>query len=406
MRSTSTFSILFWIYSSRSKNNQAPLYVRITVNGKILNISLKRKADIHLWNADRQRATGTSAFSRELNHYLNQAQSKLFLCYQEIQGENKPITVTAIKSRYLGTHKTHYTVKDIIEYHNSIAFDILRGNTPNLYLTSQKYIFLFLKKEFQKTDMDLSELDYSFILRFESFLRKLKPKHYQKQIGNNAVMKHIQRLRKMVTLAYHLEWLDRDPFSKFRQKLTKTNREFLTAKELQAVEDLELANSRLSTIRDLFLFSSYTGFSYCDLALLKKKHVKMGLDGNLWIITERQKNGNSVKMPLLPKPLALIRKYDNHQDIFSENGLFPVISNQKTNSYLKEIATFAGITKNLTFHMARHTFATTVTLTNGMPIETISKLLGHSKLSTTQIYAKVIEEKVSGDMQLLKERLG
>jgi site-specific recombinase XerD len=237
-------------------------------------------------------------------------------------------------------------------------------------------------------------------------LRKLKPQHYQKQIGNNAVMKHIQRLRKMVTLAYHLEWLDRDPFSKFRQKLTKTNREFLTAKELQALEDVELTNSRLGTIRDLFPFSSYTGFSYCDLAQLKKEHVRMGLDGNLWIITERQKNGNAVKIPLLPKPLALIHKYEDHHQILSENGLFPVISNQKTNSYLKEIATLANITKNLTFHMARHTFATTVTLTNGMPIETISKLLGHSKLSTTQIYAKVIEEKVSGDMQLLKEKLG
>jgi len=406
MRTSSTFSILFWIYAKRIKNNHAPLYARITIDGKRLNISLKRRIDIKLWNAQKQRIKGTGEKAKQINQYLDEVHSKLFQCYQELRAEDKRITPQAIKSKFLGDDKGgNYTLRDIIAYHNDKMFHKLNGNTSRLYLTSQKYILLFLKKEYKKDDMELAYLDYKFILNFENFLRIYKPRHYLKQIGNNAVMKHIQRLRRMVTLAYQIEWIDNDPFRKFKQKLTPTHRGFLAAGELQRIEGLNIRSVRLKTVRDLFIFSCYTGISYIDLMLLTKESLVVGMDKTYWIITKRQKTRNPVKVPLLGKALDLIECYINDERSLVNNTLFPRISNQKMNAYLKEIAQFAKIQKNLTFHMARHTFATTVTLTNGVPIETISKMLGHSKLSTTQIYAKVIERKVSDDMKMLREKL-
>ena len=405
MRSSSTFSILFWVYAKRSKNNQAPLYARITVDRKKLNISLKRRIETRLWNAQKQRIKGNSQTARDINSFLDDVYSKLFQYDQELRAEDKRITPQVIKSLFLKNDKGgHFTMRDLIAYHNKTMFHKLHHNTSRLYLTSQKYIMLFVKTEYKREDMELAELDYPFILRFENFLRRHKPRHYQKQIGNNAVMKHIQRLRKMITLAYHMEWIEKDPFLKFKQKLTPTHREFLTPVELEQIEALKMDSKRLNTVRDLFVFSCYTGISYTDLMSLTKQSLVLGMD-TYWIITKRQKNGNPVKIPLLKKALDLIKRYITDKRSVINNTLFPRISNQKMNAYLKEIAPLAEIQKNLTFHMARHTFATTVTLTNGVPIETISKMLGHTRLATTQIYAKVVERKVYDDMQKLQEKL-
>ncbi|MGB5692190.1 MAG: site-specific integrase [Flavobacteriaceae bacterium] len=406
MRTSSTFSILFWIYAKRINYNLAPVYVRITVDKKKLNISLKRRVDIRLWNPQKQRVRGTGKKTKDFNQYLDEVYSKLFQCYQELRAEDERITPQAIKSKFIGDHKTErYTLRNIIQYHNTNMFNKLHGNTSRLYLTSQKYILLFVKKKYKADDIELSELDYKFILNFESFLRNYKPRHYQNRIGNNAVMKHIQRLRRMITLAYQIEWLDHDPFSKFKQKLTPTHRGFLTSEELERIEELHIESLRLKTVRDLFVFSCYTGISYIDLMLLTNESLVLGMDKTNWIVTERQKTRNSVKIPLLAKALVIIERYKYDKRSLINGTLFPRISNQKINAYLKDVAQLAKIKKNLTFHMARHTFATTVTLTNGVPIETISKMLGHRKLTTTQIYAKVIERKVSDDMQVLREKL-
>jgi len=407
MRSNSTFSVLFWLYSSRSKNGKAPIYARISVNGKKLNISLKRRIPINEWDSNKQRVNNSSIHAKSTNQYLDEFYSGLFQSFQQLRIEGKHITPQSVKARFMDeeVENQHFTMKDLVSYHNSNMFPKLHGNTSRLYLTSQKYIFLFLKKKLKLEDIRLDELNYKFILDFENFLRKHKPNHYQKQIGNNAVMKHIQRLRKMVSLAYRLEWIDKDPFRQFKQRLTPTNREYLGAEELQAIEELELQSKRLKTVRDLFVFSCYTGVCYTDLMLLTEDNVVMGIDKKYWIITKRQKTHNPVKIPLLKKALDLIELYKEDTRSIINNTLFPRISNQKMNAYLKEIASEVKIKKNLTFHMARHTFATTVTLTNGVPIETISKMLGHRKLTTTQIYAKVLERKVGEDMDILRSKL-
>ena len=219
-------------------------------------------------------------------------------------------------------------------------------------------------------------------------------------------MKHTERLRKMINLAIRNEWLLRDPFAKFKPSFIKTSREFLTAEELIKIENKEFSIQRLQQVKDLFIFSCYTGLSYIDVMNLSTENVSFGIDGELWLHTSRQKTDNPVRIPILPKALSMIQKYESHPKALAEGKLFPNISNQRLNSYLKEIADLCSIGKNLTFHLARHTFATTITLTNGVPMETVSKLLGHSSIRTTQIYAKVVEKKVREDMNMLKQKLG
>jgi site-specific recombinase XerD len=224
-------------------------------------------------------------------------------------------------------------------------------------------------------------------------------------MGNNTVMKHIERFRKMINVAIRMEWLERDPFAAYQQKFERVEREYLSKEELAKIEFRDLKIVRLQWVRDLFVFSCYTGLAYIDVMRLTPGNITKGMDGELWLITNRQKTSNPVRVPLLPKALEIIDQYKGHPRALAEGTLFPNISNQKLNSYLKEIADLCDINKNLTFHLARHTFATTVTLTNGVPIESVSKMLGHSTITTTQIYAKVIEKKLSDDMKDLKQKL-
>ncbi|MBZ9629540.1 site-specific integrase [Salegentibacter sp. LM13S] len=405
MRTQSTFSVLFWIYSKRAKDNLTVIYARISINGRRLNISLKRKVDVSLWDPRKQKLKGNSQYARELNQFLDQEHSKLFQCYQDLRMEGGVLSPETIKSRYFGDRKHLFSLEDIFEYHNNNMFSKLKYNTSRLYIISQNYIRRFVQKEYGRKDLYLKELDYSFVIKFENYLRAVKPRHYCKNLQHNAVMKHIQRLRKMVTLAFHLEWVDRDPFVKFRPHLEQKERGFLTLEELESIENLELKSPRLKKVRDLFIFSCYTGVSYGDLMLLTPQNLVIGIDKKFWIITRREKNGNQVKVPLLSKAINLLEEYKDDKECHIKNSLLPVRSNQKVNSYLKEIVEKCNIEKNVTFHLARHTFATTVALTNGVPIETVSKILGHKKLSTTQIYAKVVERKVSEDMELLQQKL-
>jgi site-specific recombinase XerD len=399
MKNAHTFSILFWLKLANTKNGKAPLYARITVNGKRAELSLKRKVLISHWDAHKNKLKGLSGETRIINTYLEQVYGKLFECYQKLQNENKLVSSRIIKAHFLGTNETRHSLSDIIEYHNEHMKETLRWGTQKNYFTTHNYLFLFLKQQQQTTDIYLSELNYKFIIDFERFLR------HQKSMGNNTVMKHIERLRKLINLAYKLEWIDKDPFLKFKAKYIRKDRAHLTLEELRAIEQKEFSISRLQLIKDLFVFSCYTGLSYGDVMSLSEDNICIGIDRKQWIYSQRQKTSIPVKIPLLSKALEIVEKYKLHPSSINNSNLFPTISNQKLNSYLKEIADVCGIKKNLTFHIARHTFATTVTLSNGVPIETVSKLLGHSKITTTQIYAKVIERKVSEDMIRLENRI-
>ncbi len=402
MKTTNTLGILLWADLARAKDNQASIYARITVNGKRATLSLKRKVRVSDWDAHRGRARGTNQNARTLNNYLEEVNSDLFQCYQDLKIERKLITSNAIKARYLGEDEENHSIKDIINYHYEDMEGKLKWGTQKNYYTTEKYISKFLLKRYKTTDMYLRELDYNFILKFEKYLRGYVPKDHQRKMGNNTVMKHIERFRKLINLALKLGWIEKDPFINFKAHIIKTERGFLSSDELNAIEEKQFTIERLQLVKDLFVFSCYTSLSYIDVINLTEDNINIGIDGELWIHYRREKTTKLIRIPLLPKALQIMEKYKNNHKSKARGSLFPKISNQKMNSYLKEIADVCGIKKNLTFHIARHTFATTVTLSNGIPIETVSKLLGHSKISTTQIYAKVIERKVSDDMNKLR----
>lgn len=405
MKTSQTLGILFWINLSRAKDQKAELYARITVNGKRCNISLKHKVSVITWDSQKTRLKGKGRDAIQTNEYIEVIQNKIFQSYMDLKAKDAIITAQKVKARFLGEDEKHPTIQELISYHNNKMKHILHKDTMRHYKTSQKYITEYIEEEHGRQEFHLKDLNYSFIIGFEDFLRSYKPKHYQPKIENNTIMKHIQRLRKMVTMAYKNEWIDRDPFIKFKCKIIKKEREFLTQAELDRLEQFSCSVDRLNVVRDLFVFSCYTGVAFGDIMLLTEGNIVEGEDGNPWILTSRQKTATQVKIPLLSKALEIIEKHKRTRRTMVTGTLLPVISNQKTNSYLKEVAYMCQIKKHLTFHMARHTFATTVTLTNGVPLETISKLLGHTKLATTQIYARVIEKKVSEDMNLLRAKI-
>ena len=311
-----------------------------------------------------------------------------------------------MKNTFQRVEEQDHSLSALFEYHNEKEKHSLTHNTLSHYKTSQQYLLKFVMKCYRKKDVCLKEINYKFLTDFENFLRDHKPEGHKKAIGNSGAMTHLIRLKKMINLAIKLEWMQKSPFLSYKIKIQHEQRICLTPIELSNLEKKIFTLYRLDYVRDLFVFCCYTGLAYIDAMNLTPQSLSDGIDGNKWIKTHRQKTNTPVNTPLLPKALKLLKKYEDDPRAISNGKLFPVMSNQKMISYLKEIADLCGIDKNLTFHLARHTFATTVTLSNGVPIETVSKMLGHTKIATTQIYAKVLERKVSDDMERLRKKLG
>ncbi|MBW8201605.1 site-specific integrase [Flagellimonas abyssi] len=398
MKSKHTFTVIFFTRKSRSVPNQLSIYVRITVDGQRAEISLKRNIPSKEWDNSRNRGRGGSQRIRALNAYLDSVYGELLDCHKELLEENRVVSSNAIKCRYLGEDDNSKTLRELIKYHNENMSVVLKEGTMKNYYTTEKYLYRFLTKKRKVNDVRLKQLNYAFVTDFEHFLRNYRDSKKRLLLGNNGVMKHLERFKKMLNLAVKLEWMDKNPFNQFQLKYNKYDRQFLDEAELEQLECAEMGNERLERIRDCFVFSCYTGLSYVDVKELNSNNIVKGIDGNHWISTKREKTDKPVKVPLLPKAREILEKYMQCPEMENKESLLPISSNQKTNAYLKEIADSCDIDKNLTFHVARHTFATTVMLSNGVPIETVSKLLGHSKLSTTQIYARVVESKISEDI--------
>ncbi|WP_423818612.1 site-specific integrase [Salinimicrobium sp. TIG7-5_MAKvit] len=397
-----TFSVLFFTRKLNRNSKDLSIYARITVNGKCAEMSLKRKTSVNEWDSSKGRIKGTTPKIRKLNSYLDQVYSQLLDIHKKLLDKDNLITAAKIKASYLGLDEDHKTLTDIVHYHNNKMKNVLKWGTLKNYFTTAKYLEKFLRKEKKTDNIFLKHINYQFIAEFEMFLRSGKLEKGQKACGNNGAMKHLERLQKLLNLAVKLEWLEKNPFRNYSLKFEKSDRQFLTERELHKLEETIFTNTSLERVKDMFLFSCYSGLAYIELKELTIDKLVKGMDGKDWIYTKREKTQQSVKVPLLNPAKEIIKKY-REDPAKGANEVFPVISNQKTNKYLKEVMESIGIRKKITFHSARHTFATVVTLSNGVPIETVSKLLGHTKLSTTQIYARVLENKLSSDISTLDQ---
>ncbi|WP_299568337.1 site-specific integrase [uncultured Pedobacter sp.] len=401
-----TFGVGFYLRTyKKNLDGTTPIYARITVNGKRVDMAVKRTIDPANWNPGKGMAKGSREELAKLNNYLEELRSLIVECYQELKLQRKTITAQLIKNRITNGYDDEHTLTKMIAHHHKMQKDILAEGTMKNYYTTERYILKFIQVNYNRKDLCLSELDYDFILNFELFLRRIGKKDNLKPLNNNGIMKHIERLRKIVTMAVTLGWLEKDPFVNFKRRLDAVHRQYLTRDELAKIEALELTVDPLIKARDLFVFSCYTGLSYIDVMQLAPAAIEKGLDGRDWIVAYRQKTTTGVKIPLLSKARQVIDRYIGRPDLIADNSLLPKMSNQKVNLYLKEVARLCNIQKPLTFHIARHTFATAITLSNGVSMESVSKMLGHTKLSTTQIYAKVIESKLSEDMMNLEKKL-
>ena len=405
MKTSHSFGIQFITRAKKYDKETGIVFARITVDGRRAEISLKKTISLNLWNKGKGCAKGSNPESRLLNTYLNQVQGKLTECYRELQLNGETITPNLIKQLFWGDDPNQHTLRELLDYHDYSEFSKFAPGTIRNYGVSRRYILSFLTKKLKIDDILLSRIDYKFITDFDFFLRTVKPKDHNQPIGNNGLMKHMQRFRKILNLGVKLNWMEKNPFDAYDIKFEKSERGFLNKRELETIETKEIKSERLDFIRDLFVFSCYTGLSYIDAIKLSVDDLTIGIDGLTWISTYRKKTNTPIKIPVLPKAFEIIEKYKTHPKSINRGKVFPLISNQKVNSFLKEVAALCEIEKRLTFHLARHTFATTITLSNGVPIETVSKLLGHHNIATTQIYAKVLENKVSQDMLTLKDKL-
>ncbi|MEX2230576.1 MAG: site-specific integrase [Cyclobacteriaceae bacterium] len=404
MQNQNTYTIIARLKKEkRLKTKRALIMIRLTVNGQRSEISIKRRIDPERWDSHANRVKGNKEDAKEINSLIDTLILKLNKIYNKLVENDEIVTATRIKDIYLGKDVRNRTLLEVFKLHNEMVKSRVgvdfSTSTYTRYQTTFDHVSNFLLHQYKLNDILLKQIQYPFITDLEHYLKT------NRKCNHNSTQKYIRNFRKIINNAIKNDWLDKDPFKAYRVKLKDTKRVFLTKEELTALEEKQFAINRLDQVRDVFVFCCYTGLSYVDVEKLTPKGIVKGHDGEYWISVDRTKTGSPSSVPILPKALRIIEKYKDDPRMINTGRLLPVISNQRINAYLKELASLTGIEKKLTFHAARHTFATTVTLSNGIPIETVSAMLGHKNFRTTQIYAKVVQEKISRDMQALKEKL-
>lgn len=398
--------ITLHFYAKSTKANaagQLPIYIRLTVDGKRMEFSTKKFIDSNKWSSEMSRMKGNSEDARSLNDYLDLMKSKILDIQMELIHRNELLTIEIFKNKLLGIQERERMLIPIFQEHNRKIKELVgqeyAPGTLERYETSLKHTKEFLIWKYNISDINIEKIDHAFIMEYEFYLRS------ERKCANNTAVKYIKNFHKIINQCLANGWLNKDPFANYKAKIKEVIRDFLSESEIENMMNKKFVSERLELVRDIFIFSCFTGLAYVDVRQLSRNHLSFGIDGDKWIFKNRQKTDTSSKIPLLPIALEIINKYENHPACANENRLLPILSNQKMNAYLKEIADVCGINKELTFHIARHTFATTITLSNGVPIETVSKMLGHTNLKTTQHYAKILDRKVSEDMKSLRTKL-
>ncbi len=396
----------FHLKQKNAEQQKLPLYIRIYVDGKKTEVATHHTLDKKDWDRKRNRVRSAAKNSQLLNNYLDLAQNRIQQHFLEYTARGLQVTPADLKDKFLGKKAAaeRKTLLEAFDYHNKkmdekVKVGLITKKTHSRYGITKNKVAAFIKSHYKANDVVLDEVKLSFVTNFEHYLLT------KDLLQTNTAYKYIKNLKRVMNMCVEIDWLPANPFNAFKCSYVNPEREVLTSEEIKALIEKDIKMPRLAMIRDVFVFCCYTGFAYSDVYKFEHNALDRGIDGDYWLTTFRQKTGIRESVPLLPVALEIVQRYQNDKYCIKHNKLLPVISNQRYNSYLKELAAICGIDKELTSHIARHTFATTVTLSNGVPIETVSKMLGHTKLATTQIYAKVLDTKVSADMQALKEKL-
>ena len=390
----STFNILFYIKRNEpKKDGRVVIMVRVTINGVRSQFSSKLLVQPGQWDSKKEQVKGQVAEARNLNRLLENIRSSLNVHYNKFMSIDGHVTPEQLRNILLGHEEQKQTIISFFDKYND-QYKLKVGitsthRTYTRYLLTRERLVEFMKQRYNLSDMSIKEITVSFIDEFYLYIRN------NTECNHNSSLKFLQRFRTILYFAKNNGLSFNDPFGSFRFRYDKVNRGYLDQDELDILYTKKFPSARLSQVRDIFIFSCYTGLAYVDVFELTEDKIRKAFDGHLWIMTKRQKTDVNTNVRLLDIPLAILEKYKGKQ----KNGkVLPVISNQKINDYLEEIADICGIGKKITFHVARHTFASTVALGNDVPMESIQSMLGHADIKTTQIYAHVIDRKLSRDM--------
>ena len=384
-----------------NKNGEVSIRVFLTLNGERAPFTSEITIPIELWDDEENRASGDSKQALAINEELDDLRAELKFHYKELRRHDVLVTAEQIRDAYLGTTvKNNKLLETFKEYNNGLnkrEGKDLSSATVSKYKRTYKRLTEYIKEKHKRSDISFRQINYSFIKGFDDYLTATW------NCDTNTKVKYLQHLKTIVTIARNNNWISSDPFSNFKIKRKKSDRGYLTQDELVAMMRKKFKVKRLEQVRDVFVFCCFTGLSYIDVKNLKNEHIQKAFDGTFWIRKKREKTGVQSDVLMLKIAKLILDKYNG---MSGDGYVLPVISNQNINGYLKEIADVCGIEKNLTFHVARHTFATTVTLAKGVPLETVSKMLGHTSLKTTQIYARITDQKIGHDMKNLSKNLG
>ncbi|MDR0185395.1 site-specific integrase [Prevotella brunnea] len=395
------FRAVFYLRSNYvNKEGKTPVMLRIYLNNERLSIgSTGIAVQQSQWDREKERLKGRTTEALSTNLELDNIQSGLQTIFKKVEMTDE-VSLERIKSEYLGKKEDVDTLMSLFNKHNSdVARQVgvsVEAATLQKYNVCKKHFSNFLRDKYGRSDIRLSELGYIVIHDFDIYLRTV--------VGQNpnTATRMMKTFKTITILGRKLGVLHHDPFLNIRFHMEPVNRGFLTDEEILKIANKDFGIGRLELVRDVFVFSCFTGLAYIDVYNLAPENI-VTLNGKQWIMTKRQKTSVETNVLLLDIPKSIIAKYSGKT--YRDGKLFPMLTNQKLNSYLKEIADICGIKKNLTFHLARHTFAT-MSLSKGVPIESVSKMLGHTNIKTTQIYARITNKKIEHDMDELADKLG
>lgn len=389
----STFRVLFFLKRDKQKaNGHTPIFCRITIDKQEARFGIKMDVKPSIWDVKAGRAVGRTSEVVEINSIIDKTKSALFNAYNDILLSDVNVTAEKVKNRFLGiSTKEHNLLEQFIRHNEDVEklIGISKSKaTFQKYEVTRKHLTNFIKEKYNLSDISFKEINPLFLSDFEVYLLTTAG------CNPNTTAKFMQFFKRIVIIAKNNGWIKADPFANYKIRIKKVDRGYLHQHEIEAIMAKKIATKRLDQVRDIFIFSCFCGLAYIDVKNLREENIRTSFDDKLWIMGKREKTDVSFTIPLLDIPQKILDKY---KGTLPEGRILPVPSNQKMNAYLKEIGAICGIEKDLTFHLARHTFAT-LTLSKGVSIESVSKMLGHTNIRTTQIYARITDAKISNDM--------
>lgn len=395
--------LLYLKRSEQTKNGLSPLMGKLTIKGvknSSAQFGCKIKVDPKIWNATSQRCIGKSRIAIKTNKEIESQLLLLRMRFDELYAMGDNFTANDIKNVFQGIAATQATILKSFKEHNdeyALRVGVNRSESTFIqYKITLAHLVDFIKQHYKVSDMAMKQLDTTFIDNFYTYL-KIDKRHKV-----NTIIGHIRRLKSICFTAVNKGYIDSNPFTEFKTPLAYKPQRYLSQEELSKIMNTTFDTPNRNFTRDMFIFSTMTGISYCDMRTLSENHLKRDDRGRLWIITNRQKSGTPENVMLLDIAIKIIEKYRG----MAQGGLlFPMLTKESMNRHLKKIATICSIERNVSYHDSRHTFATQILLSQGVPIETVSRAMGHKNISTTQRYAKITHEKINKDVDIFKDTI-